>query len=856
MFWQNKRRSRLGLSKPRNKAFSYYNELLAIILLAFSIFLFVAFYSYNPTDSSCFYFCTDTKPILNWTGIIGANAAASFFYFFGSAAYLFIALFLFLVFLFFKRKDIETQWPKFVGFVFLLLSITTLFRMYKIDFTKSFPGGLLGDSFYNFIFYFIGFCGTNIFVFSLLFISIVIIFNISIFTIMTYLVKLIWMGTKFAAISAFRLFTTLIKYIFNKIIQIIVLVFTSIGRMFKNIFANLVNFLKKKFKKNSDNSSSNSGSDSMLDWNDKKHEEKKKEEPKDKDDIWQSLQNISDTYDLSTNSEQSVFTQDNYVSPNDNFKENNLLDLQKFENKKTFNDFYFKGFLRYKFLSLPNTIFNKNILTKEFITKLSDALNAQEENKRFQCSTPKVEYTLPDLDIFKLTDSDNDIGQKKVIEEECIKRGEKLEEKLRHFGIKGKITAIRPGPVITLFEYKPDIDSKISKIVSLEDDLAMALTAISIRIVAPIPGKSVVGFEISNRKRENVYLADVLLSDEFKKFSGKLPLNLGVDLVGNPVIEDLVKMPHLLVAGSTGSGKSVGLNAMLAGFLCHLKPDQLKIILIDPKRLEFSPYADIPHLLFPIITNPRKAAPVLKWLVQEMEDRYDKMAQAGVRNIAEYQKLVKRNSTENMPFIVLMIDELADLMMVAGKDVEMQIARIAQMARAAGIHMIVATQRPSVDVVTGLIKVNFPSRVAYRVSSKIDSRTIIDSSGAEKLLGRGDLLYMNSTSSDLKRIHGAYISEKEIEDLTAHLYMQAKPEYLDLNEALRKVNQIELNSFEDELYPEVIEFVRTRDEISISMLQRYYKIGFNRSAKIIERLELDGLIAPAQGSKPRKVLRS
>ena len=291
---------------------------------------------------------------------------------------------------------------------------------------------------------------------------------------------------------------------------------------------------------------------------------------------------------------------------------------------------------------------------------------------------------------------------------------------------------------------------------------------------------------------------------------------------------------------------------MLFGLLCKLKPQDLKLILIDPKRLEFSAYADIPHLLFPIVTNSRQAVPVLKWVVQEMEERYERMAEAGVRNILEYRRLCK----DDKFFIVVMIDELADLMMVAGKDVEMQITRIAQMARAAGIYMIVATQRPSVDVVTGLIKANFPSRIAYRVSSKIDSRTIIDASGAEKLLGRGDMLFMHSAKPTLQRIHGAYVSDEQIKQLTDYLKSLQESNYLDLNEELKKVDKKEFDyEFEDKLYDDILAYLKTVDDISISSLQRQYRIGFNRSARIIEQLENDGLIAPAQGSKARKVLR-
>jgi len=469
-------------------------------------------------------------------------------------------------------------------------------------------------------------------------------------------------------------------------------------------------------------------------------------------------------------------------------------------------------------------------------------------------------YKLPDLNIFAGKKARSD---KEEVAKECAQRAKMLDEKLDHFGVKGRVDAIKPGPLITMFEYKPEIDSKISKITALEDDLAMALTAQSIRIIAPIPGKNAVGFEIANASREDVLISQAIQGEEFKNPKILLPLVFGVDVVGNPVIEDMVKMPHLLIGGATGSGKSVGLNVMLVSLLCSKKPEELRLILIDPKRLEFTPYADVPHLLFPIITEPNRAVQALKWVVQEMEERYEIMSKVGVRNVVEYQKYEREGRSasdgallKQMPFIVVIIDELADLMIVAGKDVEMQIVRIAQMARAAGIHMIVATQRPSVDVVTGLIKVNFPSRVAFRVSSKVDSRTILDAQGAEKLLGRGDMLYMNSASSDLKRVHGAYVSDAEIEKLTEHLRQEAKPQYLDLLDVLKNAeSQSGVGEVEDELYPQILDFVKTADEVSISMIQRKYAIGFNRSARIIEKLEYDGVVAPAQGSKPRKVLR-
>jgi S-DNA-T family DNA segregation ATPase FtsK/SpoIIIE len=468
-------------------------------------------------------------------------------------------------------------------------------------------------------------------------------------------------------------------------------------------------------------------------------------------------------------------------------------------------------------------------------------------------STKAQKYSLPDLSMFMRMLSKSKAQPE--VDSLARERAQKLEEKLRHFGIEGSISAIRPGPAITLFEYSPEIQTKISKIMALEYDLALALHARSIRIIAPIPGRSVVGFEISNEKRESVLLSDIVTSSHFKEHAQNLPLILGVDIVGEPIIESLTKMPHLLVAGSTGSGKSVGLNAMLSTLLCSHTPDELKLILIDPKRLEFAPYQDIPHLLFPIVADPRKAPSVLKWLVGEMERRYEIMAKASVRNLTDFQESQAKGKLKEfdaLPYIVLMIDELADLMMVAGKEIEGNIARIAQMARAAGIHMIVATQRPSVDVITGLIKVNFPSRISFRVTSRIDSKTIIDTGGAEKLLGKGDMLYVNANAHEPMRVHGAYISDSEIEKLTNFLRSQGKPEYLE--ETLLVVHNSSQSDDEDGLFQEVYEFVKTLDEVSISSIQRKYRIGYNRSARLMEQLEQTGILAPAQGGKPRKVI--
>jgi S-DNA-T family DNA segregation ATPase FtsK/SpoIIIE len=488
-----------------------------------------------------------------------------------------------------------------------------------------------------------------------------------------------------------------------------------------------------------------------------------------------------------------------------------------------------------------------------------DCLLTQEvpTKKNFSTITKQSpSYALPHMNIF--------IAEKHADEYHCVEkelqdRAHILQDKLERFGVHGSVVAIKRGPVVTLFEYQPDIDTKLSKIIVLEDDLAMALQAMSIRIIAPIPGRSVVGFEVANTLRHDVLFSQIINQPAYAQFSGSLPLVLGKGTIGQAVVVDLARMPHLLIAGSTGSGKSVALNAILISLLCKLNPDDLKLILIDPKRLEFAAFTDIAHLLFPIITSSHQAAPVLRWVVQEMEDRYEKMSQFGARNISDYNsRIFQSNSFDDackpLPFIVVVIDELADLMITAGRDIEDLITRITQMARAAGIHMIVATQRPSVDVITGLIKANFPSRISFRVASRIDSRTILDTMGADRLLGRGDMLFLDAATSQLQRVHGAYVSDQEIERVADHIRAQRKVEYLDVHQ-ITSIHEQDGLATDDVLYKDIRLFLDKTDEISISLLQRKFRIGYNRSARIIELLESQGLIMPQDGSKTRKVIR-
>ncbi len=430
-----------------------------------------------------------------------------------------------------------------------------------------------------------------------------------------------------------------------------------------------------------------------------------------------------------------------------------------------------------------------------------------------------------------------------------------LEKKLKDYGIDGKVTEVRPGPVITMYEFEPAPGIKVSRISNLADDLAMALSAVSIRIIAPIPGKSVVGIEIPNKVRQTVYLWEIIESEPFVTAHSHLTLTLGKTIAGDPFVADLAKMPHLLVAGSTGSGKSVSLNSMICSILFKATPMRARFLMIDLKMLELSFYEGIPHLLLPVVTNVKNAKTALKWMVEEMERRYNMMAEKGVRNIERYNQKMAKQEEETLPYIVVVIDELADLMMVSPKEVEEYIARLAQMARASGIHLVLATQRPSVDVLTGIIKANFPARISFKLFSKVDSRTILDTNGAEILLGHGDMLFLSPGISRLQRLHGPFVSEGEIRRVVEFLKSQGAPTYQ--NEILEEHEEESSGDDEvdDEKYREAVEFVLDKGEASISMVQRRFRIGYNRAARIVERMEREGVVGPSDGVKPRTVLK-
>jgi len=507
---------------------------------------------------------------------------------------------------------------------------------------------------------------------------------------------------------------------------------------------------------------------------------------------------------------------------------------------------------------------------------------AQAEDQPSLDLAPAGTYRLPELALLQLPE---DAGEARTVNEEALEQNARiLETVLDDYGVRGRILEVRPGPVVTLYELEPAPGTKTSRVISLADDIARSMSAVSVR-VAVVPGRNVIGIELPNRIRETVYLRELLAAPDFEDPSGVLTLALGKDIGGAPVIADLSKMPHLLIAGTTGSGKSVAINTMVLSLLYRMSPEHCRIIMIDPKMLELSVYDDIPHLLTPVVTDPGKAVVALKWTVREMENRYKQMARLGVRNIHGYNERlsearvrgeeIKRTvqtgfdpesgapifeeqvlDLEPMPFIVVVVDEMADLMMVAGKDIEGAIQRLAQMARAAGIHIIMATQRPSVDVITGTIKANFPTRVSFQVTSKIDSRTILGEQGAEQLLGQGDMLYM-AGGGRITRVHGPFVSDVEVERVVAHLKRQGRPEYLDA------VTEDSEGGFDDDLYSnagsgnalydQAVDLVARHQKASTSFIQRHLQIGYNRAARIIEQMEDEGIVGPANHVGKREI---
>lgn len=801
-----------------------FREFLGILFLGIAVFAFVSLTGFSLSDPSFNqYMASGNKTQThNYGGIVGAYLADSLIQFFGGASFLPAAFFLVLAWGFIRGRSVPYFFRYITIWTLITLSLCAMFALYfPYDpfFGKGIkPGGMVGFFLSSFLVGYLNKVGSYILVATLLFLSMV-------------------MATRLSINATVEIAKIIILFF----LQITTQFFLGAKELFFDIFSTgsegLARFITEKREL----------------WKRKAEERRRLQE------------------------EEAALEEEMVLPAGD------LID--KLEGAAA---------------SGPSIIRDSNDLTGK-----QSGVDAKK--KELQEPFPFYEktgrYKVPPVSLLEQPPPKEEF--KKKNEEELILNARILEKKLEAFGVQGKVVQVLPGPVITLYEYEPGTGVKVSKIMNLSDDLALSMRALTVRILAPVPGKAVVGIEIPNRHRETVYLREVLSSNLYQSTKSKLTIAIGHDTAGQPVVADLAQIPHLLIAGSTGSGKSVGVNGMICSILLKAKPEEVKFIMIDPKMLELSTYEGIPHLLAPVVTDPKKAASVLRWAVEEMERRYKILSGHGVRNIQGYNKLVKERKkakareeeedddegdellfrslgekdeelkdrfappsdeeltdlkkleppTEIMPYIVVVIDELADLMMTAPKEVEISIARLAQMARASGIHMIVATQRPSVDVLTGLIKANFPARIAYKVATRVDSRTILDHIGAEKLLGKGDLLFVPPGASKLERIHGCWVSDLEVKRVVDYLKHQQKPVYVKdiLKARVEEKGEGEDADDYDPMYDEAVALVTATRTASISMVQRKLRIGYNRAARMIEKMEQEGVVGPSDGVKQREV---
>lgn len=816
------------------KSNSRSNEIIAVVLLALAVLVFLCLVSYNPMDPT--FNTVSSQKVQNWIGVVGANFADLLIQTVGLTAYLLPALIVLMAWRVFRAKDLQLSLTQIFGYLLFVTAVSSLASLFN------FQGGILGVFFKQIFFSLLGTIGTTI---------LLLVFTITSILLITSL--------------------SLVSF------------FGSFGMAFENFGIHFNEWLSKRRAKNAEKKAETveqtdktfeaktikpdkakptiSTGDavpitetktvkiretiSALFEDLKKTPEKTEEKPQiiEEEIAWEEIaRKESDEEIIPTiSASEEIFVEDeaeNQAVQTDN----QLVDLVA-ESEK-----------------IPITPIQQ---TGELDTELVDEI--EEENPVEIPRKPQnfENYILP-LPEF-LTPAAPRIEQK---DEELLSIAQELTDKTKEFNVTGRVMHICQGPVVTTYEFKPDPGVKYSRVTGLADDLCLALKAESIRIDR-IPGKAFVGIEVPNRERETIQLREVIESKKFKDSNSMLSIALGKGIDGLNYIADLAKMPHLLIAGATGAGKSVGVNTLIVSILYKAKPDEVKLIMVDPKQVELGIYADIPHLATPIITDPKRAAISLKWAVSQMERRYKDLAGWGVRNIDGYNDEVKRrNETgqfddngepwKKLPFIVIIIDELADLMMVAGKEVEESITRLAQMARAVGIHLVLATQRPSVDVITGLIKANFPSRISFRVSSKVDSRTIIDSNGAESLLGKGDMLFLPPGTSNLIRVHGAFVDEKEIHKIVEHIKAQGNPEY---DTTITKTDDElddsgDLPGKKDPLFWDAVKSVVSAKRASTSLLQRHLRIGYGRAAAILDAMVREGYIGEMDGStRARPILQ-
>lgn len=814
-------------------AISHKYEIAAVIILAFSVLTFLSLVSYNETDYVPFITPTSNQS-KNIIGVVGACISGFLIDgIIGWSAYFIPALLVLLAWRVYRGKSIVPRISQILGYFLFILSLSGLFSLFGMR------GGLLGAFIFKNLPWLLGTIGAGIFLFAVLIASALVITNLS-FVFISENLQI--------AFENFRIH------------------FDEWQEKRREAKRQIEPKPEKLPVVKSEKKPTISNGEPIV-------AEKKGKPEKAKSEVSEMLKEFANAPENKPSEFENEIPFEEKIeepivptisSPNE----------KPFEKIEPKNDFSFEAKKDDSFAHLNKEIAPIEItpvketgdLTKETGELARDLIEEEQtiEPKPIEAQKPQNfdNYILPTSEF--LVAAPPHLEQK---EDELLEIAQQLTEKTKEFKVDGRVMHICQGPVVTTYEFKPDPGVKYSRVTGLADDLCLALKAESIRIER-IPGKAFVGIEVPNVKRETIHLREVVESKKFTESGSLLTIALGKKIDGLNYVADLAKMPHLLIAGATGAGKSVGVNTLVVSILYKAKPDEVKFIMVDPKRLELGLYADIPHLATPIITDPKRAAVALKWAVSEMEKRYKYLAGWGVRNIDGFNEEVKkRNAEENfdedgnphqtLPFIVIIIDELADLMMTSGKEVEESITRLAQMARAVGIHLVLATQRPSVDVITGLIKANFPSRISFRVSSKVDSRTIIDGNGAERLLGRGDMLFLPPASSQVVRVHGAFIDEKEIHKIVEHVKAQGKPEYdTTITKTEEEMDEGELPGRSDQLFWDAVRTVVTAKKASTSLLQRHLRIGYGRAAAILDAMVREGYIGDMDGSsRARPILQ-
>lgn len=836
--------------KKSSASHSLFKDLFGLVFLFFAVFTVLSLVSYSSQDPS--FFTSAKTPVRNLAGILGSHWASILWQTLGAAAYMQALIFLLAGIALFRRITSQAWIIATVNFLVLLISTAAFFGLWRkpisVGGSHFSPGGLVGELLSGFFRSYLNTTGAALFSGFLLVFAISISTKVSVRDLALYA----WLAVS----------KTLVR-----VIGVTLYIGMQVWSAFSNAYNEAKPALTESVKNGFQQLSELYRSKKSEAEENEEHEPAIVEEPR-----LQEPEIVVQPTNVIPLRRQEVKVAPVPASAVEAFLDAEAPDLHEGPDIITNAD----GTPSSQFFDSPGEMEKVEGEKSTFTPLMNFMKNAVKGNEKAVKAAlgKKIKYELPPLSFLNTP-----VNDERGIDRDELKRNSKmLEEKLGDFNVKGQVMAVKPGPVVTMYEFKPAAGIKVASISNLADDLALSLSAKSIRIVAPIPGRDVVGIEVPNKNRESVLLKEILGSETFESRNHSIPIAVGKDILGAPVVADLKKMPHLLVAGTTGSGKSVFVNSMIISMLYKFSPNDLNLILVDPKQLELAPYNDIPHLLLPVVTEAKKASLALNWAVAEMERRYKVIAASVTRDQEGYNKKLEdigaekmdtllnrgknelddRLAAERMPKLVIIIDELADLMMTAKADVENNICRLAQKARAAGIHLVLATQRPSTDVITGLIKANLPSRICFKVSSKVDSRVMFDAMGAEKLIGMGDLLFMPPGESSLVRMHGAYISVEEVDQITNFWRAQGKPNYrediLVDPEEEGGGDTLSAEDTADPLYVQAKDIAYSTGAISASYLQRRLRIGYNKAARFVEMMEAQGIVGPADGAKPRPVL--